>query len=259
MGDWNTLHHFNDKKFYSKIVTDLQNEGQLLRNYFNSAPGKYIAYGNDRNEERIAAIIQFSQSLDPDFKRHPSLLAIQTRQKGINENYTDYIQKKTKDETDFYREHAEVIEDLNHILTVMVFSECAAFNPHLILGRSIFTGCVAAKPKSIAENVISGFTQNETGSVFYSCRSNCSGFINWVTSEEAQLLWLDRENLHSADKDTEKYFSDFYKFLEIAVENGLGFISGTNMNESMLKLLQSPLSVDIDVKALGLESVINYE
>lgn len=59
--------------------------------------------------------------------------------------------------------------------------------------------------------------------------------------------------------DAEKYFSDFYKFIEIAIDNNLGVISGTNMNEDILKLILSPLSVKIDIKELGLENVINYE
>lgn len=259
MGSWNTLHHFDDKKFYSTIVPDLQSEGHLLRNYFNSEFGKYIVYDNDQNEGRITDIIKFSQFLDDEFKIHETLLSIQTRNKSVNEDYNHFIKKKYKDEDDFYRKNGQIIEDINLVLTLIIFSECASFNPHLILGRSIFTGCVSAKPGSVAEDIISDFTNNESGSIFYSSHSNCNGIINWVTNEDLQLLWLDKENLHSAGKDADKYFSDFYKFIEIAIENDLGVISGTNMNERILKLISSPLSVEIDIKELGLESVINYE
>lgn len=258
MGDWNTLHHFDDKIFYSRIVPDFKSNGQLLRNYFNSEFGKYIVYGNDKNEERIAEILRFSQFLDKDFKS-PALLGIQTRKKGINEDYSEFIQKLYQDEEDFQKANGHIIEDINHILTLMIFSECAGFNPHLILGRSIFTGSVSTKPKSMAEDIISKFTNNELGGIFNSSRSNRTGIINWITNEELQLLWLDKENLYSAHKDTDKYFSDFFKFIEIAIENNLGLISGTNMNEPILKLIQSPLSVRINVKELGLENVINYE
>ncbi|WP_131401745.1 hypothetical protein [Chryseobacterium sp. JM1] len=259
MGSWNTLHHFDDKKFYSTIVPDLQSEGHLLRNYFNSEFGKYIVYNNDQNEGRITDIIKFSQFLDDEFKIHETLLSIQTRKKSVNEEYNHFIKKLYKDEDDFYKENGQIIEDINLILTLIIFSECASFNPHLILGRILFTGCVSAKPGSVAEDIVSNFTNNESGSIFYSSHSNCNGIINWVTSEDLQLLWLDKENLHSAGKDADKYFSDFYKFIEIAIENDLGVISGTNMNEEVLKLIQPPLSVEIDVKELGLENVINYE
>ena len=259
MGDWNTLHHFDDKKFYSKIVPDLKNDGQLLRKYFNSEFGNYIVYGSEKNDERIAEILRFSWFLDKDYKLHETLLNIQTRKKGINEEYSDFIKKRSQDEEEFQKANRHIIEDINLILTLMVFSECASFNPHLILDRTIFTGYVDAKPKSIAKDIISKFTDNELGSIFYSSHSNCNGLINWVTNEELQLLWLDKENLNSTGKDADKYFYDFYKFIEIAIENNLGVISGTNMNERILKLIQSPLSVEIDLKKLGLTNVINYE
>lgn len=258
MGDWNTLHHFDDKKFYSIIVPDLKSNGQLLGKYFNSEFGKYVAYANDKNTERIAEIVTLNQFLDKDFKHHKTLFDIQNRKKGINEDYSEFIKKRSQDEENFQKANGHIIEDINLILTLIIFSECAAFNPHLILGRSIFTGNVSAKSKSVAEEIIYNFTNNEIGSIFYSSCSNCTGFINWITNEDLRLLWLDKENLQPADNSSEKYFSDFYKFIEIAVENELGVIAGTNMNEDILKLIQSPLSVKIDLKQLGLESVINY-
>lgn len=224
MGDWNTLHYFDDKKFYSKIVPDLRGEEYLLKNYFNSQFGKYIIYDYDHNEGRITDIIKFTAFLDDEFKIHKTLLSIQNREKSVNEEYKNFIEKLYKDEDNFYRKNGQIIEDINLILTLMIFSECASFNPHLILGRSIFTGCVSAKPKSIAEEIISKFTNNGLGSIFYSTHSNCNGFINWVTNEDLQLLWLDKENLYSKGNDAEKYFSDFYKFIEIAIENNLGVI-----------------------------------
>jgi hypothetical protein len=259
MGDWNTLHYFDDKKFYSEIVPDLKSNGQLLQKYFNSEFGRYLAYANDKNAERIAEIIRFIRFLDKDFKHHKTLFEIQNRKKRIDEEYSKFIEKRNQDENDFHKVNGHIIEDINLILTLIIFSECAAFNPHLILGRSIFTGNVTAKLNSVAEEVICNFTNNELGSIFYSSASNCNGFINWVTNDDLRLLWLDKENLKPADNGSEKYFSDFYKFIEIAVENELGVIAGTNMNENILKLIQSPLSVKIDIKELGLKSVIYYE
>ncbi|MEM0578306.1 hypothetical protein [Flavobacterium polysaccharolyticum] len=259
MGDWNTLHHFDDKKFYSKIVTDFRRNGQLIREYFNSDLGKYIAYGNDKNDERIAEILKFSQHLDEDFKSHKTLYNIQTRKKGTSEEYSVFIKKRYQDEEDFQKANGQIIEDINLILTLMIFSECAAFNPHLILGRTIFTGCVSANPNSVAGEIISNFTDSNLGSIFYSSRSNCTGLINLVTNEDLKLLWLEKGNLYSTNEDTKKYFTDFCKFIEIAIENNLGVISCTNINESILKMIKSPLSLKIDTKELGLESVINYE
>src|SRR6478752_7481110 len=111
MGDWNTLHHFDDKKFYSKIVPDFLSSGKLLRKYFNSEFGKFIAYGNDKNNERIDEILKFSQHLDEDFKSHKTLLNIQTRKKGISEDYSDFIKKRYQDEYYFQKENGQITED----------------------------------------------------------------------------------------------------------------------------------------------------
>lgn len=260
MGSWNTLHHFDDRKFYSEIVPDLKNDGQLLHKYFNSKFAKRILYRReDTINKEIAEIIKFSRFLDKDFKLHETLYEIKTREKNINESYTDFIEKRFQDERDFENANGEIIESINSLLTLIIFSECAAFNPHLILGRTIFTDCVMATPNSTAEEIMDNFTNNGLGSIFYSSYSNCNGLINWVTNEDLQLLWLDKENIYSADAETDNYFSDFCTFIEIALENNLGVISGTNMNESTLKLIPSPLNLKIDVKELGMEYVINYD
>ena len=34
MGDWNTLHFFDDKRFQTKVVADLLDKGDLLKQYF---------------------------------------------------------------------------------------------------------------------------------------------------------------------------------------------------------------------------------
>src|SRR5690606_15063381 len=118
-------------------------------------------YGNDKNEVRISEMLNFSQLLDNNFKTHEILSSIQTRQKAIDELYTDYLKNKYKDEKDFFEEFEGVIDDVNRILTLIIFSECAAFNPHLILGRNIFTGNIIANPNSVAEEILYDITENE--------------------------------------------------------------------------------------------------
>ncbi|MBL7879757.1 MAG: hypothetical protein JNN23_07840, partial [Chryseobacterium gambrini] len=82
MGSWNTLHHFDDRKFYSEIVPDLKNDGQLLHKYFNSKFAKRILYRReDTIDKEIAEIIKFSRFLDKDFKLHETLYEIMTREK----------------------------------------------------------------------------------------------------------------------------------------------------------------------------------
>jgi hypothetical protein len=261
MGDWNTLHLFDSKKFYKDIVPDLKGEGKLFHIYFNSELGKLLYLYRDGKipnlELRIDNMIKFCRDLLDDFKRNKVLYDIETRQRKPNEGHSIYIQIKNQNRNDFEKEFGNVIEDLSRILPLIIFSECAMFNPHLILGRRIFSGCVQSKKESLAEICCAKIEHIEVGSAF--CTFG-SGIMNWLTYEDVNLLMLDRHNLSPQDKESEKYFSDFMAFLKIADDNGLGLLSGMNMNEGILKLIKNPaLHLAIDLKKLNLQSVIRYE
>jgi hypothetical protein len=256
MGDWNTLHFFDDKKFYSEVVVDLKDKGILLQEHFNSKFEKY-AFGNDNSKKRINDIIDFCRLLDKDFKSHKVLYEIATRKKNLTEEYSAYNSTKVQDENKFINDNAQIIEDLNRTLTLIIFSECASFNPHLILGRRIFSDCVKAKPKTISEDIIANIICSPTGSIH---NGFGNGLINWITNEELQLLWLDKENLDATCEDAKNYFMEFINFMEIAIDNGLGLISGTNMNESLLKKIEAPkLTIKIELTEMGFKNIVKYE
>lgn len=44
MGDWNTLHFFDDKTFYGKVVPDLLAKGELLKKHFESKLGNSVLW-----------------------------------------------------------------------------------------------------------------------------------------------------------------------------------------------------------------------
>lgn len=136
-----------------------------------------------------------------------------------------------------------------------MFQECAAFNPHLILGRNIFGGHIETKRGSIAEEVCSKISNME-----FCYGEWYSTFTNWVTKEEAELLLMDFSNVSPRKEYSDRYYEDFKIFLEIAVKNSLGFIAGQNLRKSILKLIENPqISIDIDIKKLNLQSVIEYK
>ncbi len=256
MGDWNTLHFFDDKTFYAKVVPDLLAKGELLKKHFESKLGNSILWGNNNSHERIDAILKFCHSLDKDFKVHQDLHALISREKKPGEQYLEALHAIQKDEKEFKKQNSHVIDDLTEILPLLLFSECASFNPHLILGRNIFRNRVNAKPKSVAKEIITRVTDQEYGSAFpYN-----SGIVNWITNENLQLLWMDKDSLFSSDADSEEYFQEFLKFIVIAIENNLGIVSGSNMKESILNSIENPaLVLDLDLEALGLSCVINYK
>jgi hypothetical protein len=256
MGDWNTLHFFDDKSFYTKIVPDLLNKGELLKKHFESELLKYF-WNNTKKDQRINDILNFFKYLDKDFKSHKELYDISRRKKKPEEEYLKFLNKQNQDKDEFQEQNAQVIADLSEIMPLLLFSECANFNPHLILGRKIFTGHVDAKPKSVSEEIIWQVIQPEYGCVYSQCGT---GIINWIANDELQLLWLDKDNLYARYDDSENYFQEFLKFIEIAIKNNLGLISVTNVNEGVLKLTKNPyFNIELDLDELGLKYIINYK
>jgi len=259
MGDWNTLHLFNDRYFYKHLVPDFKDKGALFKRYMDSLLGKYILWDNSNSEFRTQQLVAFCRQLLPDFKRHEKYYEIQRRQKKPTEEYAEFISQQSLDEDHFQKVNADVIEDLNRLLTLIIFTECAAFNPHLILGRRIFTGNVHAKAGSIADDIISNIHYNELGSPYYGNMSNCNGLTNWITNEELQLLWLDRDNLFSPPDGSEEYLKEFLGFIELALLYECGLIAVTNVNERVLNMVEDPrLKINVDPKDKGWERVITF-
>lgn len=259
MGDWNTLHIFDDRQFYERLVPDFKDKGELFKSHMDSLLGKYILWDNSNSQARTQQMVELCRQLLPDFKHHEKYYEIQCRKKMLTESYADFIFKQNQDETHFQHANAGVIEDINILLTLIIFSECASFNPHLILGRRIFTGNVDAKAGSVADGVISKISQAGSGTIYYGNRSNCNGLTNWVTNEELELLWLDRDNLYVPPDGSKEYLQEFLEFAELALQYECGFISVTNVNERTLTMIENPrLKIEVDPKQKGWKSIITY-
>jgi len=255
MGDWNTLHIFNDRDFYDRLVPDFKDRGAMFKHHMDSLLGKYILGNNDNSETRTLHLVDLCRQLKPDFKIHGAYYKIESRQKKPTEDYKDFISKRVEDGHDFLRVNASVIEDLNLLLTLVIFAECGAFNPHLILGRRTFSSNIKARPGSLAENIIQQTWYHPLGSIY----TTGSGPMNWISYDELNLLWLDKHNLHVPPEGSEQYLQEFLEFTELALQHKCGFISVTNVNETMLCRIENPgLKIDVDPRAKGWESVITY-
>ncbi len=256
MGDWNTLHFFDDRRFYDTVVPDLRGEGILLKHYFESLAGRSMLFNNSNSEARVNSILEFCKAMDKDFKVHTAFYEQETRKKQPGEDYKVFLEASRQSYAQLMSTHADVLEDFTRMFSLLIFAECASFNPHLIMGRRIFSGCVTADPYTISSQVCIVLTQTEIGSVF---SSYGSGVMNWVTNEELQLLWLDRHHLKPTEAEAENYFNEFLRLVEIALENKLGLISVTNVNEGVLCNIPEPkVRVDLDVKEQGFQSIITY-
>ncbi|MDR6563265.1 MULTISPECIES: hypothetical protein [unclassified Arcicella] len=250
MSNWNTIHFFNDKIFHSEIIPDLRGNGVILSFYFNSKLGQYILGDNTNSKQRIDKIIAFCNGFNDHFNFHEARYTIQTRQKKITEDYSIFVDSKLKDDRDFIRKYGQEIEDLSAILTLIIFSECAVYNPHLILHSGYFT----AKNGSIAEECCEKIIRSETSGVFDYFGS---GIINWLTHENLRLLELDKENLHLTNEEDDDYPNEFLSFSQLAIDNSCGLLTVSNVNERVIKMIEKPkLSIVLDRDNLKYEYII---
>ena len=235
MSDWNTLHFFDDHTFYSEVAADLKGEGILLRKYLFSDLGERLT-GSPVPDSFIDKISAFCKELDHDFQTNLSLQKILRRTRKPEEQLEGFNAKKMQEADDYLNTCTQVIEYLNNILPGIVFSECASYNPHLILGRKIFSAAVKAEPGSISADLLDTIIYGKTDihSMFN------SGIKGWLTHEELQLMWLDKANMCAADEHSQVYFHEFLSLVKTALDKNLGLISITNVNENPLSGIAAP-------------------
>ena len=221
MGYWRTLHLFDDKKFYKEVVPELKGEtGDLTQSCLEFL--KYYTVGgishlsseklNSLVEQNIQRIISISNSLDETFKIHHEFHKI-----------TNY------DSQNLFLSSLDGHYEFCKFLEYYLFKTCADFNPHLGLGKGGVSRNFNIHIKTLSYNIIE---ELDDWNCFLS--QDSMGITNWITNEDIQLLFLDKENLHFEDNDLAKAF---LTLLDVAHKNKLGFIMGVDMRESELELL----------------------
>ncbi|MCR4031190.1 MULTISPECIES: hypothetical protein [Flavobacterium] len=222
MGYWCSLHLFDDKKlFYSEVVPQLRGEvgdlteatREFLKHYLVGGIARFSEEKlNSLIEENIQKIISVSKSLDETFKIHQEFHGI-----------TDYhTQNRFIGSLDGHYEFCQFLE-------YYIFKTCADYNPHLGLGKGGVSRNFDIPIKTISWNIIG---ELDNWNDFLS--QDRMGISNWITHEDVELLYLDKDNLHFEDS---KIAESFLELLDVAYRNKLGLIMGIDMRESQLELL----------------------
>lgn len=221
MGYWITLHLFDDKKFYKEVVPALKGEtGDLTADCLEFL--RFHVMGgishlsqpavNDLVNQTVENIIAISNSLDQTFK-------INSSYHSINDHHERNLFLNT---INGYYEFCKFFE-------YYIFKTCSDFFPHLALGKGGVSGNFELSVKTLSYAIIEKL-DNWNG--FLCARG--TGITNWITNEELEYLYLDKEHLHFSDN---KRAEHFLRLLEVAHDLGLGFIIGVDMREDRLELL----------------------
>jgi hypothetical protein len=221
MGHWRTLHLFDDKKFYKEVVPQLKGETGDLTEPYREFLKHYSIGGishlsaekiNSLVEQNIQRIVSISSSLDETFKIHD-----------------EYNKMTTYDSQNQFLSNLGGHYEFCTFLEYYVFKTCADFNPHLGLGKGGVSRNFNIQTKTLSYSIIE---ELDDWNDFLS--QDSMGITNWITNEDVQLLFLDKENLHFEDNELAK---SFLKLLDVAHKNKLGFIMGVDMREDQLELL----------------------
>ena len=255
MSDWNTMHLFDSKKFYFTIGPQLKYEKLDENIHINSKLYSYLSGIRENKQGIIDKLQLFLSHIDKSFKFHSDYKDVLTTPKKKSENHQQWLTRQRISYEEFWKKYDEEIYHYTSLMTLILFSECAQFNPHLIIGRRIFQGYVKSKKGSIARECIHKLIHQEIGG-FY---SDGGYIINWLTHEEVEILWHDRENLIEGNEESKLYYLDFLKLLKIAFENQLGLLTVSNINEHVINLIESPkLKLVINMEDFKSGKMINF-
>lgn len=199
MGQWNTLHVFDDRKFYQEVIPKMINDDEFLKKYINSKVAKIFTGSSDAAEIQIVKLRDFIKHLDEDFKSYSG-----------NE--------------------VEIPYEINKLIEIIVFSECAIFSPYFKLGYRLFFSSIAfSKEEILAEEIMYNLVYGEESNIF---SSNEGGIKSWISSEELELVIYDLE--HLVPKETRAvYFEEFIQFIKEVHKHKLGLICCIDPREEL--------------------------
>jgi hypothetical protein len=215
MGQWNTLHLFDEDKFYKKVVDSFKNDSNFLKGYFNNELGPFLIEAPETfRDERIEEIMKISKRMSEDFKNYPELI------------------KYRKEPSWNQRFFSQELEDMRKLLFIIVFSNCALSFPYFKLGYRLMTSYIGFEGENTdIEKLVHKIKFNvEEGGIF----PGEMGIRNWLSRNEVVAILENYDNIkpnlssieaRSHNNFAKIYVDEFKEFLKVAKDNGLGLIS----------------------------------
>jgi hypothetical protein len=247
MGDWRTLHLFDKAKYIKEVVPMVRNFKDFLPVFLNENRSRRLNGFSKPAEEIIAGMSTFVSELSDDLSAHPELTKLC---QVTNKNYDTFYSKKEN----FIRQRQDSIELFEYLIIDTIFSSVAYFNPYFVLGKRVFEGFIEVKSNSIAQALTTKITSQNDNSILDVIDG---GIINWLSSEEVELLHLDKESILPLNEESNNYLDEFKTFLEYAHERNLGLISLRNPRESdLINLKNDPDEIIRIVKNHNFKHII---
>ena len=221
MGYWTTLHLFDDKVFNEKTLPEFTGQaGDFHKVYLDFMKTHTIGGIGKFSEQEIQTIIE------------NSLNTIQIQAKKFEKEFRRHLEFERSEDQRNYLNENEWSYDFSSFFEYLVFNTCADFYPYLPCGKYGLASKLDLRRNSLADELI-GTLDRGIGTSLFSADS--MGIISWITSEEAALLFYDKEAITTDDND--EFLSAFLNLLKVAYENELGLVYGVDMRENVHETL----------------------
>jgi len=236
MSDWNTLHFFDHNRYLSHVVNGVK-DGSLLRKYLKVDRLRRSTYDCSSVETLISSVQEELIHLDKELRYNVRLNHFLIKPMVGNSNRQKYLNREAEVKRILNEQSRTVLENYTNIITYIIFAECAVFNPHLKIGRSIFERCVYMEEGSLLEELHNKWRYPKPGHVI---SMYGSGVLGWLSAEEVSLLEMDLQNSRPITQRDKTYFEDFTWMVKTAAAQNWGLLGVTNVNESLLAEIDSP-------------------
>ncbi|REG20496.1 hypothetical protein ATI61_12161 [Archangium gephyra] len=234
MGDWNTLHVFDDRRFHEETVPMLRGKKAGLEEHFSRFLETCVVPGH-RDFDFEEVLLLFRQ-FNADFTRHPEYEAL-VAQEG---------------ETQFVRIHPREFY-IRRFFEFVVFAECASFFPHFQMGKTLFTGAVDVKQGDTAvtgllDHLAYGYPNNPW-------MWDGDGIRAWVSAQDAKVMH-DSGSIVPQEEEYAQYVEEFQRFLGVVTQNNLGLLSAVNLSADRYEKSAPPLQNEKLWKGVELKYLI---
>jgi hypothetical protein len=221
MSLWHTLHLLHYPTFETEVLGTMRQGGTRLHVAFK----EYL-------EEYEPRIIRGKTAEEAEQLMQAAVSEIHSIAQGFDEAFRKHQPYNSLPDWQGQRAYLDGLEwgyDGSKFFEWMVFKHAADFFPHIPMGKRSLFHHLDVRAGSIAYEVLEQFSERN----FLLCGDD-RGIIQWLTPAETEMLSLDKHLLTASDPD---FLATFLRFLQIAVDHGLGMIQGLEMAETQLERL----------------------
>ncbi|NMO15127.1 hypothetical protein HPC49_04300 [Pyxidicoccus fallax] len=235
MGDWNTLHVFDDRRFHEETVPRLRGEKAGLEEHH----ARFLKTSMPRCDIGVDEMIPVFRQFSADFTRHPGYDALLEQDRHAT----------------FERIHPREFY-IRRFFEFVLFSECANFFPYFKMGYRLFHGAVGVKEGDTAmSDLVLHLSHGGDNNPW---RWDGDGIRSWLSAREVKAL-NDSGSIVPRKEEDADYVQDFLRFLDVVTKNNLGLLSAANINSDPFKNRAPPVRDEDLWKGVEIERLIREE